>query len=121
MESNTPKTTQSGYVATLQYLNKVQKPVSPHELALTLQKSRVTIQSALKRLVKNGWVIKEGTSPRATYRAVDPFNKSHPEAPEIVKTDPYSILAFIEWCRAHKYHVPEIAGEYVQYLRVMQK
>lgn len=49
------------------------------------------------------------------------LTKTTPEAPAIVKTDPYSILAFIEWCRAHKYHVPEIAGEYVQYLRVMQK
>lgn len=53
------------------YLKEVDRAVSPHELSVILGKSRVTIQSSLKRLLKNGWVIKEGSSPRTFYRAVD--------------------------------------------------
>lgn len=53
------------------YLKEVDRAISPHELSVVLGKSRVTIQSSLKRLLKNGWVAKEGSSPKVFYRAVD--------------------------------------------------
>ncbi len=112
---------QVAYVAVLQYLTRIKRPASPHELALILGKSRVTIQSVLKRLMQNGWVIKEGTSPKATYRAVDPFAKSRPETHEREVLDPHSVEAFIAWCKANKYHVPETALEYQHYLNITDK
>lgn len=113
---------QSGYIQTLQFLNKTNTPVSPHEIALSLGKSRVTIQAALKRLLFSGWVEKEGSSPHVLYRAVDPFAKQKPGLDaRLMKLDPHSVEAFITWCKAHNYHVPEIAGEYLKFLKVTQK
>ena len=109
---------QVAYVATLQYLHKAGRPVSPHELALALGKSRVTVQSVLKRLMQNGWAIKEGKSPKVTYRAVDPFAKERPVPKEEIPTDRHSVDAFIAWCRQHGYHVPEIALEYQRHLKL---
>lgn len=109
---------QVAYVNILQYLSRTGKPVSPHELALTIKKSRVTIQAQLKRLLQNGWVLKEGTSPRVTYRAIDPFAKNRPVAETPMPKDPRSIDAFIKWCQDHGYHVPETALEYQWYLKV---
>lgn len=56
----------------MNYLNLQKRPVSPHELRLITKKSRVSIQSALKKLQKNGWLIKIGTSPKVFYEMIDP-------------------------------------------------
>ena len=60
---------ESAYYLVLQYLKKQNGWVTPHELSTALNKSRVTIQSTLKRLLKNGWIIKEGESPKTFYKA----------------------------------------------------
>ena len=60
---------ESAYYLVLQYLKKQNGWVTPNELSTTLNKSRVTIQSTLKRLLKNGWIIKEGESPKTFYKA----------------------------------------------------
>lgn len=58
----------NAYVLIMQYLRAQNNPVSPNELSISLSKSRVTIQSTLKRLIENGWVEKIGDSPKTTYR-----------------------------------------------------
>ena len=118
MESTTE---QSVYVGTLQYLNRVRRPVSPHELAFNLRVSRVSIHNALKRLLASGWIMKEGKSPKAVYRAIDPFAKQKPLSIEQISVSPHTIEAFIVWCRSNKYHVPEIVLEYQHLLKVSQK
>jgi len=60
---------ESAYYVVLQYLKNQNRWVTPNELSSVVQKSRVTIQSTLKRLLKNGWVIKEGESPKTVYKA----------------------------------------------------
>ena len=60
---------ESAYYLVLQYLKKQNNWVTPNELSSTLNKSRVTIQLTLKRLLKNGWIIKEGESPKTFYKA----------------------------------------------------
>lgn len=62
---------QSAYIQILHYLRVQNKPVHPKELSTTLDKSRVTIQSSLKRLMKNGWVQKIGASPKTAYQALE--------------------------------------------------
>ncbi len=108
------KKEQSAYIAVLQYINRLNRPVSPHELVAMLGKSRVTIHAALRRLSDSGWIAKQGTSPKVSYRAIDPFAKkgSDPlEAPHTTE-DPTTVKAFIKWCREEGYHVPEVALEY---------
>lgn len=61
----------NSYVLIMQYIRGQNNPVSPHELATTLGKSRVTIQSTLKKLIRNGWIEKIGESPKTTYKTVD--------------------------------------------------
>ena len=61
----------AAYYEIAAYLNQVDRAVSPHELSVILGKSRVTIQTSLKRLLKNGWVVKEGSSPHTLYRGVE--------------------------------------------------
>lgn len=105
---------QSAYKAVLQHLSQTNTPATPHELGIILGKSRVSIHNALRRLLKTGWVAKEGTSPKVYYRAVDPF------APQGNRTSvthetvsaPDSVAAFIAWCKQNGFHVPEVALEY---------
>ncbi|HEY0980384.1 MAG TPA: hypothetical protein VGE18_03195 [Candidatus Paceibacterota bacterium] len=68
----------AAYYEIATYLKHADRAVSPHELSVILGKSRVTIQSSLKRLLKNGWVAKEGSSPYTFYRGVEinPMPKS---------------------------------------------
>lgn len=61
----------AAYYEIATYLTQAGRSVSPHELSVILGKSRVTIQSSLKRLLKNGWVQKEGSSPHTFYRGVE--------------------------------------------------
>jgi len=104
---------QSAYLSVLKHLNQVNKPMSPHELGTVLGKSRVTIHAALRRLVKTGWVAKEGASPKVFYRAVDPFAPNGGVTHETPSNlDPHSVVAFIAWCKQNRFHVPEIALEY---------
>lgn len=60
------------YYQIMNYLNLQKRPVSPHELRMITKKSRVSVQSALKKLQKNGWLIKIGTSPKVFYKMIDP-------------------------------------------------
>lgn len=60
---------ESAYYLVLQYLKEQKRGITPAELSTVLKRSRVTIQSSLKRLMKNGWVTKEGESPRTWYIA----------------------------------------------------
>jgi DNA-binding GntR family transcriptional regulator len=108
---------QSAYVDVLQYLNRLNKPVSPHELVTVLGKSRVTIHAALRRLSKSGWVTKQGTSPKVFYRAIDPFARkvSEPTLELRKNLEIGSVKAFIAWCREQGYHVPEVALEYQKF------
>lgn len=61
----------AAYYEIATYLKQADRAVSPHELSVILGKSRVTIQASLKRLLKNGWVVKEGSSPYTLYRGVE--------------------------------------------------
>ncbi|MFZ4500092.1 MAG: hypothetical protein ACOYMZ_01180 [Minisyncoccia bacterium] len=61
----------AAYYEIATYLKYADRAVSPHELSVILGKSRVTIQASLKRLLKNGWVVKEGSSPHTFYRGVE--------------------------------------------------
>ncbi len=61
----------AAYYEIATYLKQADRVVSPHELSVILGKSRVTIQASLKRLLKNGWVVKEGSSPHTLYRGVE--------------------------------------------------
>lgn len=113
---------ESAYKQILDYLKRANRPISPQELAIKLAKSRVTIQSSLKRLVENGWVQKQGSSPKAYYIAVDPFNQQEPATmPNLIPTDVHSIEAYIAWCKTHRYHIPETILEYQHWLKVSQK
>jgi predicted nucleotidyltransferase len=74
MEENT-------YLQVFHYIENSSQPVSPHELSRETQKSRVSVHTALKRLIKNGDIEKHGVSPRVTYTvksqtAVTPENLS---------------------------------------------
>lgn len=59
----------NSYTLILHYLRDQKRGISPTELSTVLGRSRVTIQSSLKRLVKNGWITKEGESPKTFYTA----------------------------------------------------
>ncbi len=114
---------QSAYIDVLQYLNRLNKPISPHEMVTVLGKSRVTIHAALRRLTKTGWITKQGTSPKVYYRAIDPFAKKGSGPLEIPHTteDPTTVKAFIKWCREKEYHIPETALEYQHMIEVEKK
>ncbi len=49
------------------YIQQATEPVSPHELSRVTGKSRVSIHAALKKLVSNGDIEKQGVSPRTYY------------------------------------------------------
>ncbi len=49
------------------YIQGSETPVSPHELSRVTGKSRVSIHTALKKLLLNGDIEKIGASPRVTY------------------------------------------------------
>lgn len=106
------------YSQVLNYLRLQNRGVSPHELSLTLQKSRVTVQSALKRLAKNGWVRKTGNPPKVYYSAVNlTLNPEMQDmAPDWDDLGAPAFLDFISWCKSHKYHIPERVEEYKNYL-----
>jgi predicted transcriptional regulator len=105
----------------LKFLTQEARPCSPHELSAVFGKSRVTIHNTLRRLIKNGWVTKEGTSPKTYYRAVDPFKSETVTSEKNSSGNAESVYTFISWCRTHGYHVPEIALEYVKILEKKEK
>lgn len=60
MEENT-------YKKVFHYIQQSLKPISPHELSRVTGKSRVSIHTALKRLMENGDIEKHGVSPLVVY------------------------------------------------------
>jgi predicted nucleotidyltransferase len=55
------------YKSVFHYIQQSEEPVSPHQLAAVTGKSRVSVHTALKKLLKNGDIEKIGLSPRVTY------------------------------------------------------
>lgn len=109
---------QDAYTLIINYLRIQNKGISPKELSVVLKRSRVTIQSALKRLVQNGWVKKDGRSPKVYYSAVNltlgpELNDLTPGWDDL---DAPEFQTFIDWCKDKKYHVPERLEEYKKYL-----
>lgn len=70
----------------MNYINTQKRAVSPNELKIITKKSRVSVQSALKKLQKNGWLIKKGSSPKVFYEVIDQskiLNKTDETLPEV--------------------------------------
>jgi len=90
----------SAYIQILQHLRSKNKPVHPHDLSLALGKSRVTIQSSLKRLMKNGWVEKIGESPKTMYRSLElslvPRETQTKDIPLLKKAESQSASGLLE-------------------------
>lgn len=55
------------YKAVFHYIQQSIEPVSPHELSRVTGKSRVSVHTALKKLLANGDIEKRGVSPKARY------------------------------------------------------
>lgn len=55
------------YKQVFHYIQSSETPVSPHELSCVTGKSRVSIHTALKKLLTSGDIEKIGASPRVTY------------------------------------------------------
>ena len=108
------------YNKILKYIRETEKPVSPHELSVIFGRSRVTIHSVLRRLIKNGWLSKEGTSPKVYYKAVDPFTSEN-----VTYETPFqnhnSLEGFLNWCKENGYHIPERVIEYKEIITKMNR
>jgi predicted nucleotidyltransferase len=57
----------NAYKMVFEYISQSETPVSPHELSRVTAKSRVSVHSALKKLLANHDIEKIGVSPRVTY------------------------------------------------------
>jgi predicted nucleotidyltransferase len=55
------------YKMVFHYIQASEVPVSPHELSRVTGKSRVSVHTALKKLIENKDIEKIGVSPRVTY------------------------------------------------------
>jgi predicted nucleotidyltransferase len=55
------------YKMVFHYIQQSENPVSPHELSRVTGKSRVSVHTALKKLLLNRDIEKIGVSPRVTY------------------------------------------------------
>jgi len=121
----------------IDYIKQVDRPVTPNELFEKLKKSRVTIQANLKILLKEGFMQKQGASPRVFYVFANqekdttethedffenPENKNLKDLIEenflLLTSDGQEILGikgFIVWCKERNYDVVIKATEYKKY------
>ncbi len=58
---------ENAYKMVFHYIQQAENPVSPHELSRVTGRSRVSVHTALKKLLANGDIEKIGVSPRVTY------------------------------------------------------
>lgn len=118
----------------IKYIKSIARPVTANELSKELLKSRVSIHSALKRLVLEGAIQKQGRSPKVFYSLSD-TSQSHSiknqaksfyfenDAIKKVIEENYFIItpdgnqlsgieAFVYWCQSRGYDIGKKALEY---------